>query len=153
VREKSGETRFIIDAMLGNITTWLRILGHDSIYWSGEDRELIERALAENRIIITKDRGLASTALKKGLEVVLVDGSDVPKIIAEISKRYGLNVEFNPKRTRCPKCNTPLNLVRDYEYRWQCPGCGKHYWVGGHWRNISAVLDEVRRLAGEAWNR
>ncbi len=148
-----SEARFIVDAMLGNITTWLRILGYDSIYWSGGDRELIEKALKEGRIIITKDRGLASTALRRGVEVILVNGSDVPEIIAEVSKRYGIDVYFNPRKTRCPKCNTPLKLVRQDEYRWLCPGCGKHYWVGGHWRNISAVLGEVRRLAEEAWNR
>ena len=153
MRETCDEARFIVDAMLGNITTWLRILGYDSIYWNGGDKELIEKAVKEGRIIITKDRELASSALRRGVRVALVDGSDVPRIIAEISRRYRLNVVFNPRRTRCPKCNSPLTLIEGEEFRWTCPGCGKEYWVGGHWRNISVVLGEVRRLAGELRDR
>ena len=62
--------RFIVDAMLGNIVTWLRILGYDTIYWSGDDGELIKRAREENRIILTMDRELALNAIRNGLDTL-----------------------------------------------------------------------------------
>jgi uncharacterized protein with PIN domain len=49
--------RFIIDTMLGNLVTWLRLLGFDTVYInSRDDEEIILRALSEARVLVTRIR-------------------------------------------------------------------------------------------------
>lgn len=132
--------------MLKNLVSWLRILGYDTIYWSGDDKEVLSVAEVENRIILTMDRGLAATAARKGFKVLLFYENDVSSILARMSHELGLSLSFDPKFTRCPICNHPLNLERRSDREeWMCPGCGKKYWKGSHWRNISRTLEEARK--------
>jgi uncharacterized protein with PIN domain len=145
VGEQRG-CRFVVDAMLKNIVSWLRILGYDTIYWGGGDREALGMAEAEDRVILTMDRGLAATAARRGLRVLLFQENDIPGILARIARELGLNLSFDPRYTRCPVCNHPLNLGHGSgREEWTCPGCGKKYWRGSHWRNISRTLEEARK--------
>jgi len=145
------EVRFVVDAMLGNLVSWLRILGYDSLYWNGDDAGLLEVAERDGRIILTMDRGLASNALKNGVETLLLSENNTPQALAELSRRYGINLSFDPAQTRCPHCNHLLEIVkREPREEWTCPGCGKRYWVGGHWRNIKRVLEEARMRVADA---
>jgi uncharacterized protein with PIN domain len=58
--------RFIIDTMLGNLVTWLRLLGFDTVYIkSRDDEEIILRALSEARVLVTRDKELAARSAKK----------------------------------------------------------------------------------------
>jgi uncharacterized protein with PIN domain len=58
--------RFIIDTMLGNLVTWLRLLGFDTVYInSRDDGEIILRALSEARVLVTRDKELAARSAKK----------------------------------------------------------------------------------------
>src|SRR5574342_1045708 len=50
--------RFLADAMLGRLATWLRELGHDAEYFRGEDEDLIRRAMREGRLLLTRDTRL-----------------------------------------------------------------------------------------------
>ena len=136
--------RFIVDAMLGNVVTWLRILGYDTIYWSGDDGGLIKKALEENRIILTMDRVLALNAIRNGLETFYISKNDSPEILAGLAKRYGIKLTFDRNRTRCPACNAPLKFVNDKpREEWMCPNCGKKYWKGSHWRNIVKTIKDA----------
>ena len=138
--------RFVIDAMLKNMASWLRILGYDSIYWNGDDQGILKLAREDGRTILTMDRELASTARRRGLDVLLLRENDVSEILAQLAFKLGLNLDFSPSSTRCPVCNHRLMLVNQAEREeWICPGCGKRYWKGSHWRNISRTLDEARR--------
>jgi len=141
--------KFAVDAMLKNIVSWLRILGYDTVYWGGEDNELLKLAKRENRIILTMDRDLALSALRNGLEVLLIMNNDASDILASLASRYGISLDFNPAQTRCPVCNHILVLSKAEEREeWICPNCGKKYWKGSHWKNISKVFDEARKKAG-----
>lgn len=145
------ETRFLVDAMLGNIVTWLRILGYDSVYWNGDDGGLITIASRENRIILTKDRLLYSLARKHGLEVVFVEDSRVEAMLSKLSKEYGISLEFDPRETRCPVCNSLLKMKESKSgSEWTCINCDKHYWMGSHWKNISKIFEEAKKIGGEA---
>lgn len=143
------DRKFAVDAMLKNIVSWLRILGYDTIYWGGEDNELLKLAKKENRTILTMDRDLALSALRNGLEIILIMNNEPADILANLVSRYGISLNFNPGQTRCPLCNHILTHSRDGECeKWICPNCGKKYWKGSHWRNISRVFEEARRRAG-----
>lgn len=143
--------KFIVDAMLGNIVSWLRILGYDTIYWSGEDSELLETARKTGRVILTMDRELASTALRSNVKTLLISENQTSKTLTELSRQFGLSLEFDPWQTRCPNCNHLLVKTKsEPREEWICPNCGKHYWIGGHWRNIVRVLKEAKAKIAEA---
>ena len=147
---EKARRRFLIDAMLKNVASWLRILGYDAAYWSGDDREILRLASESGRTILTMDRGLAASALKRGLDVILIKENDVARILADLASRCGLSLDFDPASTRCPVCNHPLTLKPEGDREeWICEGCGKRYWKGSHWKNISKTLEKARRLAGK----
>jgi hypothetical protein len=52
-------TRFVLDVHLGTLARYLRMLGFDSVYardW--DDARIIDLALEQRRIILTRDRGI-----------------------------------------------------------------------------------------------
>lgn len=137
------DRKFVLDSMLGNLVTWLRILGYDTVYWDGEDRGLIEVARKEGRVVLTKDREVVRLSEKLSVPVYEVKSDDVSEALACLARSLGIEIEFDGSCTRCPICNT---LLREGGSRWRCDGCGKEYWIGGHWKGISKRLDEVKRL-------
>ena len=44
--------RLVADAMLGRLAKWLRVLGYDTLYWRGDDIELLRLVLEENRPLL-----------------------------------------------------------------------------------------------------
>jgi len=161
---QAGEARFIVDTMLGDVARWLRLMGYDTLYSSRyEDWEILRAAEEEGRIIVTMDRGLYSRARRRGLRAVLVSSFETPARLAEVSLQAPLRLEADPRRSRCPECNSPLVEVRDksklrgrvppaaleaYDVFYVCPRCGKVYWEGSHWRNIRRILEEAREIRG-----
>ncbi|MEM3032300.1 MAG: Mut7-C RNAse domain-containing protein [Nitrososphaerota archaeon] len=134
--------KFILDTMLGNLLTWLRLLGHDTVYWRGSrDTDLIEAAVSEGRTILTRDSLLHRRALKWHASSILLPTSETLEALRLIQSMAGIRMTFNPASTRCPKCNERLEMTSENPPRWRCPGCGKEYWMGGHWRNIGIVLE------------
>ncbi len=154
--------KFIVDAMLGDLARWLRILGYDTVYARGmPDSRIVKLASEEDRILVTRDRGLYIRAVRKGVKAVLVRGRDIVERLAFLSRQLGIRLYVDPDETRCPLCNGPLARVsRDYvrgrvpprvyelynEF-WVCQRCGQIYWRGGHWRGIEETLERARALA------
>ncbi|MBI2903001.1 MAG: hypothetical protein HYY12_05370 [Candidatus Methylomirabilis oxyfera] len=50
--------RLVADAMLGRLAKWLRVLGYDTLYWRGDDAGLLRLAVAEDRLVLTRDTRL-----------------------------------------------------------------------------------------------
>lgn len=155
----SHEPRFIVDTMLGSVARWLRILGYDTIYdRSAEDWQIIKRAELEKRIIITRDRGLHTKAIKSGLKSILLWEDDMSDRLAHIALVSGIRLGVNLDKTRCPEDNTslvkadrekikdrvPVGVYSVHNDFWECPRCGKVYWIGSHWKQIEKVLKEAR---------
>lgn len=151
---KDNPPRLLVDAMLGRLARWLRLLGYDAEYWrDGSDEALMARAIAENRLIITRDRPLAG---RHGVWALLVDAQDLDDQIAEVRAALGRSPQAF---TRCSECNGALlplthadarNLVPLYvwhtqqEFR-QCDGCGRVYWKGTHWPLLHERLESEGR--------
>src|SRR5262245_5316693 len=56
-------SRFVVDTMLGRLARWLRAMGYDTLYLGqAEDRQLLQLARAQARILLTRDRVLARLA-------------------------------------------------------------------------------------------
>jgi len=149
--------RFVADSMLGHVARWLRLLGYDTLYFrSIKDWKLLEIASSEDRVLLTRDLGLFRRARKRGIRAFFVEDPAIEKILAQLSARYGVRLEFDPDDTRCTECNTPLkrttslaevsHLVSPYiatKYRefWVCPRCKKVFWRGTHWKSIEKILE------------
>lgn len=147
-------TRFVVDAHLGRLARWLRMLGFDALYDARFDRaRIIAAAIREPRIILTRDRRL----LRDGRVThgYWVRNSNARRQIAEVVERLDLRAQFTPF-ARCMRCNgtlvprppaevagqvPPRARERAKEFR-QCDACGKIYWSGTH-------VERMRRLIGE----
>ncbi len=147
---------------LGRLARYLRLLGFDSAYANdlGDD-EIAARAVAEQRIILTRDRGL----LKRS-EVThghWLRNNEPRKQLAEVVSVLDLS-RRSATFSRCMKCNGVLEQVPEPELRpslpagvrgryqtiAKCPGCQRLYWPGSHYARLSELvsqLDPERRSA------
>ena len=77
---KEPAPRLLVDAMLGRLVRWLRLLGYDAAYWrDGSDEALIAAAQAEDRLIVTRDHALAG---RRGVRAVLIAAEGLDEQIA-----------------------------------------------------------------------
>lgn len=135
--------RFIVDLMLLRLGRWLRLLGQDVANPDGgDDRELLKKALQENRTLITRDKGLADLCSSAGASCVLIRSAKLEGQLEEMAK-LGVPLDLSP--VRCTVCNSPIHIVEQSEREiWKCEGCGKLYWHGSHWERIAERLLKLR---------
>jgi uncharacterized protein len=152
--------RFLADEMLGSLARWLRILGYDTEYVHQlTDREVLERARAESRILLTRDHQLAERAGEGGRYIF----SD--RLDEQLSQIWtSMRLDNREALTRCPVCNGQLvevgptdvgdevpPRVRDSHDRFhRCSRCGKVYWEGSHWKDIRRRLDGLKELTSDS---
>lgn len=154
---------FLLDGMLGKLTRWLRMMGHDAKYSTSDDAELLEIGKKEYRVLLTRDFALYQQATARGADVYYVEGETEPERIAELAKRYQIPIEIDLALSRCPKCNAKLasvpketiagqveeNTLAQYSEFWRCLNCGAVYWQGAHWTKIRATLEEAKQKLKE----
>lgn len=161
--EPLAETRFITDRMLGTLSRYLRFMGYNTVSANGfaegnakEDTLLLNLAIQENRILLTRDIELAMRGKERA---VLMKSDEVMEQAQQLIDR-GLIVR-RLMMTRCSLCNTVLReaTVReitraDYAPRdkngllfFWCEQCGKLYWNGSHGKHISERIEQ--ELKGE----
>ncbi len=149
------EPRFILDGHLGRLASRLRMLGLDCLYRAGvDDSELAATAIAEDRILLTRDRHLL---MRKTITNGYLVRSLVPnEQLREVITRYRLLAAIKPFQ-RCIRCNTRLVPVRKAdvldrlepltrlyfdEFR-ICPGCQQIYWRGSHVDRMNRMIAEL----------
>ena len=110
---KAPAPRLLVDAMLGRLVRWLRLLGYDAAYWrDGSDEDLIAAAQAEDRLIVTRDHALAG---RRGVRALLIAAEGLDEQIAEArTALVGAPAPF----TRCGACggeltDLPYEAARD----------------------------------------
>ena len=145
--------KFVVDRMLGKLARRLRMLGCDSLYPPERgDSDLIRIARREGRTLLTRDTHLQDV---RGVKVFLVSSQEVREQLLEILSAFGLPPG---ERSRCTLCNGALqetsreearDRVPDFVHRqhaffYHCPGCGKFYWQGTHWRELEREAGTVR---------
>lgn len=158
--------KFIVDAMLGKLATWLRLTGHDAFYSTViHDDELLRIAQEQQRVLLTSDALLSRRAEDAGVEFMLVRGT-VNEEVASVFLRFEIKPEADPSKSRCTKCNGVLThltgrekeriegLVPDQTYRhytefWFCEYCKSVFFQGGQWSNIEAYMDRIGQLMRE----
>jgi uncharacterized protein with PIN domain len=151
----SEATRFAVDAMLGRLARWLRVLGYDASYDAGlADPVLVERANAEGRVLLTRDRPLLRELHPDRFVEIRVDEPlQQLKAVADALSLQAPAELF----TRCLLCNTPLEVVPPAEALpllppdvrdlpgpvRRCPTCGRLYWDGSHVRRMRNALERA----------
>ena len=149
-----GTPRFLLDAMLGRLARWLRLLGYDAAYSREDDPILLDRCRREGRILLTRDTRLLA---RRNLPPHLGIGSDhVQEQIRQVVHGFGLTIRPAPER-RCSRCNILVEprsraevagLVPEYVWShqdafWACPACRRIYWAGSHRRRMDEMLRDL----------
>lgn len=151
--------RFMADAMLGRLARWLRILGYDTAYEKVvTDDVLIERALRENRWLLTRDRRLVQRKLLRGRHT-LIASDDVEDQLRQLHRDLTIDLDVNHQRGyRCADCNVVLTSIshddaaplvppfvsQQYREFLQCPHCRRAFWAGTHWDDLDRRLTAIR---------
>ena len=143
--------RFLVDAMLGKLASWLRILGWDAEYVKGrKSEELLEQARSEGRILLTRRQGLQDERL------VFVESEILEEQLRQLEELYRVLTNAEPF-TRCIACNVVLQAVDKAEVKgkvpfytfqtqqefFRCPRCNKIFWPGSH---HTAMLRKIKGL-------
>jgi uncharacterized protein with PIN domain len=149
LREKPlRNPRFIMDVNLGKLAKRLRMLGFDCLYRNDySDAEVVNIAINEQRIVVTRDRRLLYVKhISHGYWVRAVDAESQ---VDEVLRRFDLYGLIQPF-TRCLVCNVVLTPVAKadildrlepktrlyYEVFHRCTDCQRIYWKGSHIENM-----------------
>jgi uncharacterized protein len=150
--ESASRPRFILDAHLGKLAKYLRMLGFDTLYRNDfEDNRIISIAKQEDRFILTQDKLLLRS--KEVINGYYVRSIEKHKQIREIVQKFGLNTMFR-SFTRCMSCNAELvkkekaeiinkiddetaQVFNDFFY---CPNCDKVFWKGSHFERMEKLI-------------
>jgi uncharacterized protein with PIN domain len=150
-----GPPRLLLDVHLGTLARRLRVLGVDAGYRNhATDDELVERADAEDRLLLSQDRGLLMRRAPR--RAAYVRGSRPDDQLSDLLDRFRLPLL---PYSRCTACGGPLRPVpkadvldrlepgtrRTQHEFGRCERCGRVYWHGAHAARLDAL---VRRHAG-----
>jgi uncharacterized protein with PIN domain len=143
--------RFVLDVHLGTLARRMRLLGLDTAYrQQADDDALLEESLAEQRILLTRDRGLLHRrSLRWGAHI---NHQAPDEQLREVLDRFA--PALHPW-TRCPRCNgilvdvakshvqalLPAGTRRCYDTFHRCSACGQLYWRGAHGDRLQDIID------------
>lgn len=150
-RRPQAAAAFVLDVHLGTLARRMRLLGIDTAWRNNaSDDELIAQAEAEQRTLLTRDRGLLLRRAAR--EGAYVRGSRPDEQLADVLDRFAPTLS---PWTRCLACNAALTPVaksavledlqpgtrRSYDVFARCTRCGQVYWRGAHARRLEQIVD------------
>jgi uncharacterized protein with PIN domain len=123
-----------------------------------DDNELIAIAKKEKRVLLTRDFELYQQATAKNVEAFYLEGQTREQKLAELARRFNIDLDVDLTRSRCPRCNTRVrripkeeamdkverNTLVHYDEFWTCTKCGQIYWQGII-RTLEKVKEAVER--------
>ncbi len=138
-------------------------MGYDTLFFdSGDDSQMVAKARAEGRIILTKDREIMKRRLVTSgqLNAILI-ASEVPEQqMQQLIDTLHLDCQFRPF-SLCLECNQPLierspaevkdrvppHVFRTRHQYMECPACHRIYWQGTHW---AAMTQRLKKFMEDA---
>jgi uncharacterized protein len=145
--------------MLSRLGKWLRAAGYDTLIITSSipDREVLDLALSDHRILVTRDRHFLKMTAAKPL-LIYLRNNDFDGCIKEINHTLQINWLYAPF-SRCLICNTlfekpnfndqiehiPLSIRQQKPEFWYCPRCQKFYWEGTHTENMRLQLSQWQK--------
>ena len=79
--------KFIVDQNVGKLAKLLRLLGYDTLFFTGEtDTQMVDIALTEARVILTRDTHLLErrAAVSGQIKIILLNSDDIDKQIRQV---------------------------------------------------------------------
>jgi len=144
---------------VGKLAKWLRMMGYDALFFEGSsDSHMIATALAENRVILTRDTQIMRRRVVTSgrLRAILIQSDEPEQQMRQVMDTLKLDCQFQPFSI-CLECNQPLlerskeevkDLVPPYVFQTQsqymeCPACHRIYWRGTHWQAMTRKLEHL----------
>ncbi len=150
--EFKEKPKFVLDGHLGKLADYLRLLGFDTNYHNDiTDDKLAEISSTENRILLTRDRGLLKRSVVK--YGYFVRSTEPKNQVVELFRKFSLS-KFADPFTRCVKCNGLLRPIskekvydrleprtkRYYNDFQICSECDQIYWKGSHFNKMEKFV-------------
>jgi uncharacterized protein with PIN domain len=147
--------RFVLDVHLGRLAGYLRLYGFDVLYGAGlEDATLSSISAREERILLTRDRGLLKR--KEVTRGYCLREQQPRRQLVEVLRRFDLLGAARPL-SRCIACNGQLKSVRRHEVAGEipadvagmqdvftrCRSCRRVYWEGSHFDRLVALIQST----------
>jgi hypothetical protein len=147
--------RFVLDIHLGKLATSLRMLGFDTLYRNDyRDEELAHISSTEDRILLTRDRGLLMRSMVT--HGYYVRSTNPQQQVVEVLRRFDLFGAVAPFH-RCLRCNGLLKTVSKESIIDQlppqirqvvnefhrCSECCQIYWKGSHYERMQKFIQVV----------
>jgi len=154
----SPEARFVLDVHLGKLAAKLRMLGFDTLYRNDyDDAEIVDLSVNENRIILTRDRGILM--YKVVSHGYWIRSTEVDEQLKEVLKHFQLYSKVRAFH-RCIACNGLLvradkEMIKErlqpktncfFDEFFVCSDCDQIYWKGSHYYKMK---DYVQGLLGK----
>ena len=155
------DLKFVLDVHLGKLAGYLRMLGFDALYENrADDPELVRIASEQQRILLTRDRGLLMhSAVTRGYWLRQTDSR---RQAAEIIRRFDLAGGVRPF-TRCMACNAmlqpadgstvlhriPPRIAALHDQFLECAACGRVYWHGSHYQRMQRWIEQLLQSQNE----
>lgn len=151
-KESLRQTKFVLDAHLGKLAKYLRMLGFDTLYQSNfEDDEIIDIAQHDHRIILTRDKLLLRS--EKITHGYYIRSTEKHQQLKEVINKFDLTNQFK-SFTRCMTCNEKLKEVNKKEVInkinqdtahtfnifYYCNNCDKVFWKGSHFERMENYI-------------
>jgi uncharacterized protein len=155
LRKPLRKPAFILDTHLGKLSRYLRLLGFDCLYRNDyTDPEIIDIAVREKRIILTRDLGILKN--DKVTHGYWLRSQDSKKQLNEVLQKFDLFSKIK-EFSRCIVCNGKIrkinksiiaknllpNTLQFYDEFFQCTSCKRIYWEGSHFVNMKGFVDSV----------
>ena len=154
--------KFFVDAMLGKLARWLRILGYDTAYERNmADGAIVDRVLNEHRWLLTRDRFLVQRKAVRD-RFTLIRSDIVTEQLRQIRTELGIRLAIDQETVcRCGACNhilenippvqagprVPPFIAKHHTHFTGCPNCGQLYWAGTHWSHLQQQLKLLSQAA------
>lgn len=148
-------TRFSVDAHLGKLARYLRMLGFDAAYDRDSDNaSLIDLSLRQKRIILTRNREILKQ--NRVTHGYWLRHHEPRQQLSEALHALDLFSQVQPF-TRCMDCNGRIlradkavisdqvnpRVLQQYSEFTRCLDCGKIYWHGSHHERMLQLISKL----------
>lgn len=146
---------FVLDVHLGKLASSLRLLGFDTLYRNDyDDEELAEISASQERVLLTRDKGLLMRSLVT--YGYYVRATNPEQQVIEVLRRFNLFEKVLPFQ-RCIRCNGLLEAVAkdsilnqlpektrlEINEFHRCCECDQIYWRGSHYERMQQFINGV----------
>jgi len=143
--------KFLLTPELGKLAKWLRAIGYDAEISGGAIPDLLAKATAENRTVLTR---LVRLRHHRGTPVVWIRSDQLKTQLQEIKTSCGIRLVQKKLFSRCVLCNAPVEEIAKEKVKGKvppyvfktmdrfslCPRCRRIYWAATHWERASDFL-------------